>query len=164
MPSTFAIRGFTVTVDDEDLIRVVQAGPWFVYIRSGKTVYVRRNIRRPDGTWGTETLHRFILGITDPKIFVDHINRKGLDNRKSNLRVCTRSQNAANGKKRTAWSASSPLRGVTWHKRARKWHAQIGVNGKRRHLGYFADEIAAARAYDAAAREYFGAFARCNFK
>jgi hypothetical protein len=93
---------------------------------------------------------------------VDHVNGDGLDNRRSNLRVCTHAENARNQSSRTRMSTSR-FRGVVWAKDRRKWRAMIGDNGRTVHLGNFTDEIEAAQAYDRAAREMYGAFARLNF-
>ncbi len=157
-------RGFTAIVDDEDYVRVVAAGPWRATVQEGCTVYVIRHVGKPDGTRTTQKLHRFILGITDPKVFVDHRNRKGLDNRKLNLRVCSYSQNATNAKKKGSWKSTSQFRGVSWNKQNKRWHSQIHINGKQIYLGTFTDELEAARAYDVAARKHFGEFARTNIQ
>ena len=91
---------------------------------------------------------------------LDHINGDKLDNRLCNLRPATVSQNHANSKPR---GGTSRYKGVHWFKRDGKWHAAIGYNGKLVHLGYFANEIEAAKAYDKAARRLFGEYAYCNF-
>ncbi|GAH46575.1 unnamed protein product [marine sediment metagenome] len=94
---------------------------------------------------------------------IDHINNNALDNRKANLRLATHRQNNCNKlyAKRTA--SHSKYIGVSWHKYKKKWYAQISVNGKRKHIGYFDDEIEAGKAYDEAARKYHGDFAVLNF-
>jgi hypothetical protein len=91
---------------------------------------------------------------------VDHINGDGLDNRRSNLRLATVAQNAWNSKKR---NPRSGYKGVWFAKDKRLWRAAIVCNRKRIHLGYFKNKIAAAHAYDAAARKLHGKFANCNF-
>jgi hypothetical protein len=107
-------------------------------------------------------LHRCILNLTDPSVKADHLNGNGLDNRRVNLRVCSPSENNRNRRKRNG--TSSVFKGVSWHRRERKWHAQIQSSGKKKkHLGYFTDEVDAAMAYDDASRFYFKAFAHCNF-
>lgn len=140
-------RGYVALVDDEDYERVMEAGP-----------YANRSTRKPDGRRTTVSLHRFLLGVTNSKIHVDHENHNGLDNQKANIRVCTRSQNRANAVKR---GGVSKYRGV--HKAAGKWGAKITINGQKIWLGRFADELDAALAFDSAARAHFGEFANCNF-
>ncbi len=106
-------------------------------------------------------MHKIIaqrMGITSE--CVDHIDGDSLNNRRSNLRGCTRGENVRNAKKRK--NASSVYKGVS--ARSGKFAAQIKVSGKRFHLGTFTDELEAAKAYDAAAKLHFGDFARINFQ
>ena len=101
-------------------------------------------------------LHRYVLNYTG-KHYIDHINNNKLDNRKSNLRIVTVEQNSMNrisGKK-----SSSKYIGVSFNKNTRKWRANI----KRIHLGYFENEIDAAKARDFATKEHFGDFGKLNF-
>ncbi|HXF60743.1 MAG TPA: HNH endonuclease signature motif containing protein [Caldilineaceae bacterium] len=102
-------------------------------------------------------LHRFILD-APPGYDVDHINHDRLDNRRANLRLATRSQNNANSGPRPG---ASRFKGVSRHEGA--WRAEICVNGKRRRLGRYRNEIAAAKAYDRAAWAAWGEFAYLNF-
>ena len=90
----------------------------------------------------------------------DHRNHDTLDNRRSNLRVCTSLSNAWNQKKRS--TNTSGYKGVTWIEDRRKWRAQICVKGKHRFLGEFDLIQDAVEAYDEGAREHFGEFAHCN--
>lgn len=137
-------------VDDEDYERVVAAGPWYVrshgytnYALSGKV------------SW---QMHSFIMD----GVGVDHINGDGLDNRRSNLRFANQSQNMANQRLRS--DNTSGYKGVTGPRgKAGVWMAQIYHRGRNKNLGYYATAEAAARVYDAAARETFGEFARPNF-
>jgi hypothetical protein len=110
-------------------------------------------------------MHRQIMGPFDcaqgksGKV-VDHRNREGLDNRKSNLRLATRSQNNCNRKQK---KGTSKYRGVCYNKRTKKWRAYISFNGIYKSLGYFENEEEAGRAYDEAAKELHGEFASLNF-
>jgi hypothetical protein len=94
-------------------------------------------------------------------LVVDHINGNALDNRRCNLRICTYQQNNYNAFKRTV--GTCPFKGVYYRPYENHYIAQIWDNGKRRHLGYFTDQVEAAITYDKAARELRGEFARVNF-
>lgn len=110
-------------------------------------------------------MHRKVMNITDPNILIDHINGNKLDNRRSNLRIANRSQNAANGNKHknntSGYKGASfmnvPSRGL------KQWVSTITVNRKRICIGYFLTAEEAARAYDKAAKEHFGEYAKLNF-
>jgi len=109
-------------------------------------------------------MHRQIIQLhNDNDMVCDHINGKGLDNRKANLRAATYAQNSWNrGKNRVP--TYSKYKGVSMRKKERKWEVQICVKGRRIHLGRFKNEMEAARAYDAAALKYHGRFASANFE
>jgi hypothetical protein len=90
-------------------------------------------------------LHREIMGVTDPKIEVDHRDGNKLDNRRSNLRVVTHAENLQN-RKGLDRNNKSGYRGVHWDKRDRKWLAHTRLKGKLYHLGSFDDVHEAGRA------------------
>jgi hypothetical protein len=105
-------------------------------------------------------LHRQIMNPAKGQD-VDHIKGNKLDNRRANLRLCSRSQNKANvGLKRTN---TSGFKGVSFFKQTKRWRARIKVDYKATHLGFFPDKESAAKAYDAAAILHFGRFAQTNF-
>jgi hypothetical protein len=149
-------RGLVAVVDPEDAERVLAFGKWHVAVGGrGRTVYARTWLR-PNGRRQVGVLlHTFLTGW--PR--TDHIDGDGLNNRRSNLRPATNAQNMRNAPLRR--DSVSGYKGVAWDKY--RWRAHIRVDGRRLHLGMFADPAEAARAYDAAAREHFGEFARLNF-
>lgn len=107
----------------------------------------------------TNSMHRFLMN--PPKdLVVDHKNGNGLDNRRYNLRICTYAENSRNAKKNIR--NTSGYKGVIWHKASKKWSARINYNYRRISLGYYNDVIDAANAYDAAAKELFGEYAKLN--
>jgi len=105
-------------------------------------------------------MHREIMD-TPKHLVCDHINRNGLDNRKQNLRNCTKQENGMN--RPSQKNGTSRYKGVCWHRRMKKWVACIKGKGKKSHLGYFVSETSAAKAYDEAAKKYHGEFANLNF-
>lgn len=127
---------------------------------NGREFYAFRNIKTGPGKTRMVSMHRQIMDF--PKgILVDHKNGDTLDNRRSNLRLATHTQNMHNCRKMK--NTSSQYRGVSFIKDRGLWGSQITNEGKRIFLGRFRDEIDAAKAYDCAARKYFGEFARLNF-
>ena len=106
-------------------------------------------------------MHHVIIGTEEGKV-IDHINSNGLDNRKANVRFATAQQNGWNKRKQRG-NYSSKYKGVHWEKKRKEWRARIKCSGRSIHLGRFETEEAAARAYDAKAREFFGEFACLNF-
>jgi len=140
-------------VDDEDYERLKGYSWWLsgwgyagYRLTGGKTMY----------------LHKSIIPV--PKgMEIDHINGNKLDNRKQNLRVCTRSQNVANTVK-PKHGTTSQYKGVFWNKLNQNWNVQITVKRKRIHIGCFKEERHAAIAADLWAKDLFGEYARLNFQ
>jgi hypothetical protein len=92
---------------------------------------------------------------------VDHVNGDGLDNRRENLRIVTTAQNNYNRRPRKR-PKSSQYKGVSLNRATDQWQAFIKKGDERRYLGHYASEQDAARAYNAAARHYFGEHAHIN--
>lgn len=147
-------RGYTALVDDSDYEKLKT----YKWSAGGPKGYLSAQ-RAQNGK--TIRMHRQILGLLDApsNVFVDHRNGDTLDNRRSNLRACDNRLNQGNARKR---GGSSRYRGVSWHEVSKGWRAQIRIKGMKVHLGIFKDEEDAARAYDKAASQHFGDFARLN--
>ena len=96
----------------------------------------------------------------DYQLVIDHKDRNKLNNQTSNLRYVSQSQNLMNSSKRL--NTSSLFKGVYLDKSRTAWRAQIGVNKTRLHLGYYDDEVEAARVYNTKAVELFGEYACLN--
>ena len=143
-------HGAIALVDDADF-PAISARSWHEKVEKSGTIYAATGHK-------STRMHRFILGIDDPEIQVDHKNHNGLDNQRHNLRICDTQQNQRNQQPR---KGSSQYKGV--HRQGKWWIAKIGVNYTRVYLGCFIEEKAAAQAYDTAARGLFGEFAQCNF-
>ncbi len=118
-----------------------------------------RVIRKVEGT--LVKLHKVVaerMGISSE---VDHANGNTLDNRRSNLRAATRSENNSNRQKFSSGTPASKYKGVQFTHG--KWAASIQKDKERKWLGYFKHEDSAAKAYDIAAKELHGEFAVLNF-
>ncbi len=149
-------QGKSATVDDADFEWLNQ---WKWYCNND---YATRKTLGGEKWRKKLSMHRVIIKAL-PHQSVDHKDGNPLNNCRSNLRFATDSQNQANRHK-MRFTHSSLYRGVSWHSRKKKWIAHIGYKRKLIHLGYYKNEIDAARAYDKAAKELFGEFACLNFK
>lgn len=147
-------QGKFAIVDEEDYTKVIIYN-WKLLRLSHRLEYVRASHK------GKKIyLHRLIMGFPENKC-IDHKNHNGLDNRKENLRKCTRAENNMNIPKRK--ESKSKFKGIFWHPKANKWCAQISINNKMCHIGLFNKEEDAAMAYDEKARIFYGEFACTNF-
>ena len=138
-----------VSINLED-IELVQNHRWCVARgpgrRAGHQLEVCTNVPAGGGKHTLLYLHRYLLGQSPfPGAQVDHIDGNPLNNRRSNLRWVTHQQNAFN---------RVNTRGYYWNKRAKKWLARIGIDGRKISLGYFSSEDEARAAYEAAKLEH----------
>ncbi len=144
-------QGQIALVDDDDYERL-SAFKWYADKRP-HTFYAARNSRKSEGRKRVIHMHTQII---DANI-IDHCDRNGLNNQRANLRAATTGQNSMNSKKRRD-SETSKYKGVYWNQGNSKWMVRLA--GK--YLGYFDDEIQAARAYNAEALIRYGEFAELN--
>lgn len=147
-------QGLEAVIDASD-VGLVDGCLWAA-VRRGQKVYAGRSVWR-DGTNDVVLMHRVIASAKAGEL-VDHRDGNGLVNRRLNLRVATRSQNAMNSSAHC--DNSSGIKGVHWSKAHEKWKAEICSNGKRKHLGLFESQNDAACAYAEAAQRLHGEFAR----
>lgn len=146
-------QNLVALVDDGDY-DLVQAYKWHPCKRD--TVYAHASV-----SGVTVSMHRLVLGLEfGDKRQGDHIDGNGLNNQRSNLRITTSGQNQMNRK--SARESSSQYLGVVWIESRSKWRARIRHDGDAHYLGDFVDEVEAAAAYDIAARQLHGEYARLN--
>jgi hypothetical protein len=139
-------------VDNEDYATLAS---WSWYFNNG---YAVRDVRI-NGVRKSLKMHRVLVAAPD-NLEVDHISGDKLDNRRSNLRIVDHAQNMRNVRRHV--DNRSGVKGVRWHTKTGMWQARIMVSGKTHYLGYFASVEEAGYAYDAAARELHGTYARTN--
>lgn len=152
-------QGKYAIVDDCDYPELSQY-KWYAH-KQRNTYYAYRG-ESLNGKKVVVAMHRQILGLSyrDGKE-TDHKNHNGLDNKRSNIRICTRFQNSLN--QLANKNTTSKYKGESWAKKHKKWYAHIKINQKSYHIGNFDNEIDAAKAYDIKAKELFGDFAYTNF-
>ena len=151
-------QGGLAAMVDDDLPVEISGLRWRPWVSGTGKIYVCAK-RCIDGVRESVLLHRLVLDAPDG-VDVDHINRNTLDNRRSNLRLASRSENNAN--RGLQKNNSSGFRGVRLSK-GRYWIAQIKVDGRQIYLGSFPSAFDAALAYDRACLIRSGDFAVLNF-
>jgi hypothetical protein len=168
MPYIQLTRGLQCLVDEDDFEELSKV-KWLAQNCGGGRFYAARAEYFYDPITGVkkrryELMHRRLLPVP-PGHWVDHKNRDTLDNRRSNLRQSTPSQNGINRPphKNKKLSRYRGVAYVAYLNRKNPWMAFLNANGKRTYLGYFPDELTAAKAHDAAAKELQGEFAQLNF-
>lgn len=139
-----------VLIDAEDSELVSTYNTWFISKRGD--VYSQQWNK---GKATTYKLHRVIMTPPENRV-VDHINGNPLDNRRSNLRICTSAENSRNLKRQSNNTSGFP--GVSWDKSRNKWAAKIRFNYKHINLGRYVNLSDAVKARERAEIEYFGEF------
>jgi hypothetical protein len=154
-------QGKVVLVDDEDY-EELNKYKWSAF-RDSKglgTYYAILHIW-VNGVRTPVRMHRIIVG-AKPSEQVDHRDGDGLNDQRNNLRTCTNSQNQHN--RRLQKNNTTGFKGVYLHKPTKQWVSYIRLDGKLHYLGLYATPRDAAHAYDRAAKEMHGDFARDNHK
>jgi len=143
---------------DDDMFDSVSKFKWYL----DRYGYVRRYRRVSEVSLKTSHIyiHRQLMNFPE-NLLVDHINHNKLDNRRQNLRICTKRQNSLNGKKRRG-NYTSKYRGVSWSSSNKMWLARVGIYSKF-YSSFHKTEIGAAKKYDELARKYYKEFACPNF-
>jgi hypothetical protein len=150
-------QGKEAIVDDSDFYNLNKY-KWCAK-KDTNTYYAMRKADLPNGKRTTILMHREILPLPQG-LLVDHIDGNGLNNQRENLRPCTCMENTRNavGKK----NSTSMYKGVDWVSRDAVWRSSIRVKGRLIFLGNFDKEADAALAYNKAAIQHFGEFAKLN--
>lgn len=150
-------QGQFTLVDDEDY-RYLSEYNWHTH-KDRDRFYARTTIV-DNGHPKKVMMHRYIMRVSGGMV-LDHKDGNGLNNQKSNLRICTRAENGRNQKIKDG--LSSQFKGVHFHKDTGKWMSRVTVSKKLIYLGLFVSETDAAVAYDNKAKELHGEFAKLNF-
>ena len=150
-------QGKVAIVDDEDFDYLNQF-KWHVFNNNGK-FYARRRFLLSNGNISKILMHRFIMK-PNKDMVIDHLDGNPLNNQKTNLRICTQSENNKN--RNLNINNRSGFKGVYWFEKIKKWRTHIRNNKKIIYLGCHINIIDAARAYNEAALKYHGEFANLN--
>lgn len=149
-------KGYEAIIDGEDYERVTK-WRWSATIRPNGMVYAVRTCK--ENGKKAINLHRFLMNC--PKgMEVDHINHNPLDNRKSNLRICTMAENRKNIP--LSIRNTTGYKGIYWDTQCNCWRAKININGKSHCIGRYETPTKAAQAYDIEAIKQYGEFAATN--
>ena len=149
-------KGQWAIVDDGDF-EWINGYKWCA-VKGGETYYAVRGEER-GGIQRKFSMHRQIMEAPQG-LEIDHVNHNGLDNRRGNMRLCTRGQHVR--RCRPIKNKSSKYKGVRWDKDINKWRAGITLHNKSIHIGVYEDEKEAAGAYNERAKWLFGVFAWLN--
>jgi hypothetical protein len=148
MKSIKLTQGYECLVDDEDYDYLSQ---WQWHVLVGNHVYAMRNSNYMSNGKRKHILMHRVVNKTPDNMYTDHINGNSLDNRKSNLRSVTHSENMLNRKPNK--KSTSKYKGVCWHKQHRKWITNLQINKKRIFVGLYKNELDAAKAYVSKVKE-----------
>jgi hypothetical protein len=153
-------NGYIALVDDNDF-DLLNQWSWRGNKQNNGAVYAETD-NYVEGKRIVIKMHRFIVGVSDSTILVDHKDGNGLNNQRNNLRPCSKSQNGMN-RGTIRKNRLSKFKGVQWHKAGKKWVSEIVVNKKKTYLGLFINEEDAAKDYEIKSKELHGEFSKLNF-
>ena len=157
-------KGKRCIVDEDDYEYLIQYN-WCAHRQRGDKYRAYRTYW-DNGYIKGILMHRLIMNVDDPKIIVDHINGDPLDNRKSNLRLCSNAENLRNRGKtiqnQSGYKGVSLYRVKKYKQKEPVYMARIQYNSKQYFLGYYKSAEEAAIAYNKKALEFFGEFAKLN--
>lgn len=156
MPRITLTQGKSVIVDKVNVDKLLKIGKWLALFNGFKWYAIRR-VKNKKGKWDHLYMHRFLTGAPKGKE-VDHKNGNGLDNRISNLRVCSPSENQHNRGRQK--NNKSGFKGVSFNKERNKFQVFIALNSKHIYIGQFNSAEEGASAYAIAAKKYHGKFAK----
>lgn len=145
-------NGYFAIIDDDQ--EHLLNWRWHTKVSSDRLLYAARNEVSDDGKRRTVRMHRLIMGVTDSRLFVDHINGDGLDNRKKNLRLCSNAENLRNQHRARSDNVSTGVLGVSKTKSG--FRARLMLEGKHIYLGTYKTLDEAAQARSDGERMYFG--------
>ena len=149
-------KGKIALVDDEDY-EEVSAYNWYAhYCPFGGGTWYAYYGGTSHGERIRLKMHRMIMNAPDDTL-IDHVDHDGLNNQKSNLRLCSKTENGQNRKGPTITNPTG-YRGVSVRQHTKRFMARICVNGKSIYLGYYNTPSEAHSAFEEAARKYFGDF------
>jgi hypothetical protein len=149
-------KGYEAIID-ADNAETVGLYNWYALENRNSVYGVRRYV--VDGEKYTSHMHRIIIN-APCDMQVDHIDGNGLNNRKSNLRIATNSQNQHNARMRS--DNTSGYKGVSFHKPSGLWQARLSVGGVCKSLGYFGCSVDAYDAYCIGVKNYHAEFGRTS--
>jgi hypothetical protein len=152
-------------IDHEDWVAISSLG-FRVRVSRDDKGYIHSRVcgTQRDGHPQVLVLSRFLMGLLRDSgdVVVDHINGNSLDNRRCNLRVCTRQQNNINRRKSINTRATSRYKGVYYDKRYNRYYVRVYKDGKKVYGKACQTEVEAALEYNRVAAELFGRFASPN--
>ena len=155
-------KGKVALVDDADFDWLNQ-WKWYAYDNSGRGWYAIGYFKISKHCYEKARMHRLILGVTDDKSLIDHIDGNGLNNQRINLRLCNSSENQGNRNGKS--NGSSKYKGVCRIEGKNgyvSWRSELYLNGIKVFQKNFSSEDAAAIAYNQAAIKHYGSFAKLN--